>query len=118
MHALFQIRQRRWAIAAAARFLSIIVLSLVVIGCATRPFQGADIDASDFLQRSISQDQGSIRVTAAVPDASETEALIGLDLYKQGIQPVWLKVENNGTGWARIATWSVDRDYFSPIEVA
>ena len=96
-------------------------LALVVLflgGCASKPYQGADVDSSSFLARSKTQQTGSLRVTAAVPDATETEALTGLDLYDQGIQPVWLKIENSGSTPVRTAIWSIDRDYFSPIEVA
>ncbi len=57
-------------------------------------------------------------MTAAVPGAEETISLIGLNLYSQGIQPVWLQAENRGEEPVRVALWSVDEAYFSPIEVA
>jgi hypothetical protein len=53
-----------------------------------------------------------------VPSADETEALIGLDLYADGIQPVWLVATNLGEQPARVALVSVDPEYFSPLEVA
>ena len=59
-----------------------------------------------------------MRVAAAVPDAKETLALTGLDLYQQGIQPVWLEVTNLGEQPVRTAVRSVDENYFSPMEVA
>jgi len=92
--------------------------ALLLIGCGTQRYQGENVDDAAFLQRAVTQENGPLRVTAAVPDAAETEALTGLDLYEQGIQPVWLKVENRGSSPARISQWSIDRDYFSPIEVA
>lgn len=95
-----------------------IALAICLAGCATRPYDGADVSAASFISRSITQQNGPLTVSAAVPDASETTALTGLDLYSQGIQPVWLKVENNGDATARVVNWSIDRDYFSPIEVA
>ena len=57
-------------------------------------------------------------ISAAVPDAEEARALTGLDLYAQGIQPIWIKIENKAATSARVAPWSIDREYFSPIEVA
>jgi hypothetical protein len=39
-------------------------------------------------------------------------------LYEQGIQPIWLEVENTGETPMRITLWSIDPDYFSPLEVA
>ena len=53
-----------------------------------------------------------------MPSAEETRALFGLDLYAQGIQPVWLHAENSGDWRIRVALRSVDDDYFSPLEVA
>ena len=100
------------------RWPVIALLVLLISACATRPYQSTDIGAAPFLERAISQQQGDLVVTAAVPDAGEAQALTGLDLYDQGIQPVWLKVENRSDSGARVATWSIDRDYFSPIEVA
>jgi hypothetical protein len=100
------------------RLLALVVLVTLLGGCATRSYQGTEVQAAAFLDRAITQENGDLVVTAAVPDAEETTALTGLDLYDQGIQPVWLKVENSGDAAARVAIWSIDRDYFSPIEVA
>lgn len=94
-----------------------LVLALLA-GCASRPFQGNEVASSPFLQRAQSQQQGNLRVSAAVPDAHETRQLTGLDLYEQGIQPIWLHIENSGPAEVRAALWSVDKDYYSPIEVA
>ncbi len=57
-------------------------------------------------------------MAVAVPSAEETKSLIGLNLYAQGIQPVWLQAENRGEERVRVALWSVDEAYFSPMEVA
>jgi hypothetical protein len=98
--------------------LTIALGLLLLTGCGMQPYRGSTVDAAPFLARAIVQQDDSLRVTVAVPDAEETLELTGLDLYQQGIQPVWLKVENLGDAPARITLWSIDRDYFSPIEVA
>lgn len=95
-----------------------LALALLMSGCATRGYVGTDVETAPFLSRSMSHQESKLIVTTAVPNAQETEALTGLDLYDQGIQPIWLKVENTGSSPARIAMWSIDSDYFSPIEVA
>ena len=100
------------------RVIAVGLIALLLSACATRPYDGTDVSSAGFLQRSITQEIGDLVVTAAVPDAEETALLTGLDLYEQGVQPVWLKVENRSDTRARIATWSIDRHYFSPIEVA
>ncbi|WP_162846086.1 LssY C-terminal domain-containing protein [Seongchinamella sediminis] len=106
--------RRRWA-----RLWPCLLFTLLLIsGCASRPYQGADPGAAGFLQRAVVQQQDGLVISAAVPTAEETIALTGLDLYQQGIQPLWLKVENRSDAPARVITWSIDRDYFAPIEVA
>jgi hypothetical protein len=87
-------------------------------GCANQPYHPVSVAASTFIQRSLSQEKGNVRVTVSVPDANETLSLTGLDLYDQGIQPVWLNIANKSTVSVRMAQWSIDHDYFSPLEVA
>ncbi len=94
---------------------------LVVVflnGCATAAYQATQAADAPFLQRAQTQQQGGFTVHAAMPDSSETLALTGLDLYAQGIQPIWLEVKNTSQNDARLTLWSIDREYFSPIEVA
>lgn len=98
--------------------VGLILISLTLAACATRPYSGVDVGTASFLERGITQQQQDLVITAAVPDAEETEQLTGLDLYEQGIQPVWIKVENRGDERARAVLWSIDKEYFSPIEVA
>ena len=100
------------------RPMGFLILALLLPGCASKSYQGTEVTNASFLQRAQTQQQGTLRVTAAAPDAAETKRLTGLDLYQQGIQPVWLKIENTGSMTARVATRSIDKDYFSPIEVA
>jgi len=94
------------------------VVFLLAAGCASQPYTGTEVGSASFLDRKVTLTEGELRVDAAAPDAGETLALTGLDLYEQGIQPVWIRVENRGEVPARVVTWSVDRTYFSPIEVA
>lgn len=102
----------------ARLILRLTSLTLLIAGCSIRPYHAVNVDSSSFLDRSHTQELGPIQATAAVPDASETAALTGLDLYEQGIQPVWLRIENRAKTDVRLATWSIDRNYFAPIEVA
>jgi hypothetical protein len=101
-------------------FHTIIVAGLAALatGCSVATFTPADIDTSAFLDRAITQSMETIRVTVAVPDEQETKALTGINLYVQDVQPVWIEIENTGEKPIRGALWSVDPDYYSPIEVA
>ncbi|MEH6583891.1 MAG: hypothetical protein V7754_18295 [Halioglobus sp.] len=99
--------------------VGLLLLSIALLSaCASGPYHGAKMDDASFLARAMTQESNNLVVHAAVPTAQESKLLTGLDLHAQGIQPVWLKVENRGQSRARVATWSIDRDYFSPIEVA
>lgn len=101
-----------------ARRVTLVLVALLLGACAGKPYQQQSLDGASFLQRSITQQQGALKVSVAVPDAAETLALTGLDLYQQGIQPIWLKIENTGTSRVRATFRSIDPNYFSPIEVA
>jgi LssY C-terminus len=101
------------------RYLSLCLCSLLLLdGCAGQPYVSTDVSTGPFLARKITQKQEAIRVSAAVPDASETAELFGLSLYEKGVQPVWIEVENNSVDLLRLSIWSVDSDYYSPLEVA
>ncbi|MEP1470516.1 MAG: hypothetical protein ABJK25_06070 [Halieaceae bacterium] len=95
-----------------------LVLLLALGACASKPYSPSDLSAASFLQRSLQQQSGPILVEVAVPGRAETKALTGLDLYKQDIQPIWVKVTNNSKVMARVSHWSIDRHYYPPIEVA
>jgi len=91
----------------------------LVSGCAgTRSFNLPDQQAYAFITRAQVRDKNDVLVKAAVPDAAETLSLTGLDLYAQGIQPVWLSVKNKGDQVQWLVHKSIDPDYFSPLEVA
>ncbi|MCJ7557229.1 MAG: LssY C-terminal domain-containing protein [Gammaproteobacteria bacterium] len=76
------------------------------------------LDPASLRERAESQSDVAIRVSAAVPGHQETESLFGIDLYDQGIQPIWLEIENTGDTPARYAPVGTDPYYFSPLEVA
>ena len=101
-----------------ARLARCAAVLLALAGCATRPYLPDPSVAEAVRIRAISQEQDGVRVSASVPNVSETEALFGIPLYERDIQPVWLQVENRTADALRFAPVSLDRSYFSPIEVA
>ena len=101
------------------RYLALCLCSLLFLaGCAGQPYVSNDVATAAFLSRTITQEQAAIRVSTAVPDAGETAELLGLSLYEKGVQPVWIEVENNSANLLRLSIWSIDSDYYSPLEVA
>jgi hypothetical protein len=98
--------------------LIIVVSTMLLAGCGGRAYLYEAVDAEGLRQRAETQAEGSLTVSATVPGREETRAIFGIDLYSQGIQPVWIEVENSGTTLARYAPVSTDHFYFSPLEVA
>ena len=95
-----------------------LALGAFVAGCGGRAYVHDSVDSGTFLARAERESEGPIHVATAVPGREETERIFGIDLYDQGIQPVWLQVENGGENIARYAPVSTDPEYFAPLEVA
>lgn len=93
-----------------------VILILSVSGCAT--FKPRPMDEVPFRQRAQTNQEGNVRVTAAVPSAEESKRLFGVHLYKRGVQPVWLEIENKDEEPVYFYPISLDPDYFSPFEAA
>ena len=91
---------------------------LIVSGCATRTYNPRPMEEVPFKNRAQTQHDGGVRVTAAVLSAAETKDVFGLNLYKKGIQPIWLEIENNEKELLAFLPFGVDPDYFTPLEVA
>lgn len=75
-------------------------------------------DQVPFLDRAQSKTRESVQVTVAVLSAEETKLIFGLDLYRRGIQPVWLEIENNDESTMRFLPVGLDPEYFAPLEVS
>jgi hypothetical protein len=95
-----------------------VLITVLMALAACAGYEATNIDQDVYRQRALTQIQGPITISAAVPDAGETEQITGLDLYDQGIQPIWLEVTNSSNTPVRVSLWSIDSNYFSPIEVA
>ncbi|MEE4173334.1 MAG: LssY C-terminal domain-containing protein [Xanthomonadales bacterium] len=91
---------------------------LLLASCAAGPEPVAPLPEGDFRERLVVQERDGIRVTAGVPSARETEALFREKLYKQGIQPVWLRIENRRDEIVSFLPVGLDPQYYSPLEVA
>ena len=98
--------------------LATLALSAMLAGCGGRAYVHQPVDTGTFLARAERQSDGPIDVATAVPGREETERIFGIDLYAQGIQPVWLQIGNSGDTLARYAPVSTDPEYFAPLEVA
>ncbi|HET6593887.1 MAG TPA: LssY C-terminal domain-containing protein [Xanthomonadales bacterium] len=92
--------------------------TLLLSACAAAPDVFTQIPEGDYRERIQRQEADDVRVSAAVPSAKETADIFGKPLYKRGIQPVWLKIENNRDEAITFLPVGLDPHYFSPLEVA
>jgi len=98
-------------------WLSVVILcALTFFGCAT--FRPQPMEEIPFLERAQTKTDGNIRVTVAVPSAKESKALFGVDLANEGIQPVWIRIENNDEVSYFLSPNSLEPFYFSSAEAA
>lgn len=98
--------------------IAALAFSAGLSACGGKAYLYEPVDTGTFLSQAERQSEGPIHVSAAVPGREETERIFGLDLYAQGIQPVWLQIENDSDRLARYAPVSTDPEYFAPLEVA
>jgi len=96
----------------------LVVCTWLLGACATKTWQHDANGTLPLKSRAQNQVENDLRVTAAVPGEAETERIFGLPLYKRGIQPVWLEIENRSALPIRYAPVGTDRNYFSPLEVS
>ena len=97
-------------------FFLLTIMFLILLGCASS-FKPQPLEEVQFLERAQTKSEGNLRVKAAVLSAEETEAVFGFALYKKGIQPIWLEIENQEDDPTWFLPYSVDPDYFPPLEV-
>ena len=100
--------------------LSVLLLVMLTAGCATvqgpSAYQPASVNEIRFRDRAVSESDGEVRVTVAVPTAEEIRALFSADLITREIQPVWVKVENHSPHDYYLVSAATDSNYFSPLE--
>ena len=99
------------------RNLSLIAFSFIVIyGCASfNPRPGTE---PLFLTRAETQTENNVRIKAAVPDAVETRQIFGVDLYRNGVQPVWVEIKNMDDKPVWFLPAGIDPMYFTPLETS
>ena len=95
-----------------------LAFALLLSACAATPELFTQIPEGDYRERIQTQEGHGVNISAAVPSAKETSDIFGKPLYKNGIQPVWLKIENNRDEVITFLPVGLDPQYFSPLEVA
>lgn len=94
-------------------------LSFVLItigGCTT--YEPITLVEVPFQERAVTQSENNVTVSAVVLSEEESELIFATDLYRRGIQPVWLEIENNDESDMRFLPAGLDPEYFAPLEVS
>jgi hypothetical protein len=94
----------------------VIVLVLVLQGCATTKPQLADPQA--YKNRTKISVSGDVAVTVAVPTIAEAQAIYGAKLASKHIQPLWVEVKNDSAEPYWLLPSGLDPEYFNPSEAA
>ena len=105
--------RRRYLFLLQVAFLSIISVYGCTIYQKPRPIHDVP-----FQERSQSKVKGEVRVTVAVLSDEESRQLFGVNLAGQGMQPVWVRVQNADSSPYWLMSAGLDPDYFSPLESA
>jgi hypothetical protein len=91
---------------------------ILLSACASPRSTDPVIPEGDFRARIQTQQNEGIRVSAGVPSARESKVLFDQPLYKRGIQPVWLRIENMRDAPVTFLPVGLDAKYYTPLEVA
>jgi hypothetical protein len=102
----------------AIGLLQVLVLLHVAFlqGCVR--YRPEPLDAVPFRERLVYVSADGVRVGAASLGQRESRDLFGVALAREGIQPVWLEIDNEGELPVIFLQQSVDPAYFAPIEAA
>jgi hypothetical protein len=95
-----------------------VLLAVLLSACAASAPSPEYLPEGNYLDRAQTQTANGVSVSAAVPSAAESEKLFGMRLYKKGIQPVWLRIENRTDVTVNFLPVGLDPAYFTPLEVA
>src|SRR4249920_3936626 len=99
-------------------FITVVLLSLFA-AFSRSSGAGPGLTAEQpFMSRAEVRQQGAVTVRAAVLTDDESERYFGASLADQGIQAVWLSVDNASDLVLRFLPIITDPNYFSAPEVA
>ncbi|MCH8073831.1 MAG: LssY C-terminal domain-containing protein [Proteobacteria bacterium] len=97
---------------------TVLLLALLLLagGCAS--FSPPFDPPTDYLSRVERQESGNVGVTVTILSAEESDAVFATSLTKNGIQPVWIEIENGEDNKLLLMVLSIDPNYYAPSEAA
>ena len=93
------------------------LLILALTGCASWQAP-TTLDDTALRERAVSGTIRDVEVRSSVLSESDNEQFFGENLNDQGVQTVWVEVDNRSAHTLWLLTSGTDPDYFSPLEVA
>lgn len=107
----------------SANWIALLILAAHLAGCSTfhqapDPAKIPPLDTADLWQRAEAKQDGELRVSVVALSESESRELFDLPLASDGIQPVWIEVENQTPRRYLFFPLDVDPDYYAPFELA
>lgn len=100
----------------ATRSVFALLTSVVLAGCAD--FHPQPLVEVGFLDRAATETQDDVLVTVAIPTADENTQIFGADVVVEGVEPVWVRVDNHGDDEYYLFPATTDPDYFSAHEAS
>jgi len=100
----------------ALTFVGILVGGWLAGGCTS--YRPQPLSAVALLEQAKTKNDGAVRISVAVLNEEQNKALFGASLVDVGIQPIWLRIENNDTIPYILFPHNVDPHAFSPLEAA
>ncbi len=93
-----------------------VLLALLLCGCATysRPREVS----LEFKECAETQSDNEVRVSAVLLSAAESSQFFNATMTSNGIQPIWLEIENGSDERLILTPLGLDPDYFGPGEAA
>jgi len=88
----------------------------MLCGCSRAPPDPSGKDL--FASRAMTQRQGPVTVSSAVLSDDESRRYFGAELADEGIQAIWLSVENSGDATLYYLPVTTDPSYYAPSEAA
>lgn len=92
-------------------------LLLALGGCATWQPPTAPGDGP-LRERAVSETNRDVRVSATVLGKEDSKRVLGADVTRMRVQPVWVEIHNGTAQALWLLRSGTDPDYFSPLEVA
>jgi hypothetical protein len=107
------------AVTSMHRYLSVLRTPLFFLALCSCAGPAPDPSGRDvFISRAVTQQQGQVTVRAAVLSDDESLRYFGVALADQGIQAVWLSVENDGDGIFYYLPATTDPNYYTTPEAS